>query len=55
MLDLMDRKTGPLANVVDKLGMALLSRQAIALTAYERAAFEIPISLRAAWHMTPDD
>lgn len=52
VLDAVDRKTGPLADVVDKLGMAFLSRQAIALAGYERAAFEIPTALQAAWHIT---
>lgn len=51
VLDAMDRKTGPLADVVDKLGMAFLSRQAIALAGYERAAFEIPTALQTAWHL----
>jgi hypothetical protein len=54
LLDAMDRKTGPLADVVDKLGMAFLSRQAIALAGYERAAFEIPTTLQTAWRLTPD-
>jgi hypothetical protein len=51
LLDRLDQKAGSLADVVDRLGMAFLSRQAIALSGYERAAFEIPTTLREAWHI----
>jgi hypothetical protein len=48
-LDFLDRKTGKLADVVDRLGLAFLSRQAIAGTDYQRTAFTIPEELHLAW------
>ncbi len=49
--DRFDRRAGRLADLVDQLGVNFLTRQAIALTGYERAAFAIPTSLREAWHL----
>lgn len=49
------QKSNSLDNVVDHLGKAFLTRQAIALNGYERAAFAIPAELHAAWHMAPPE
>lgn len=51
LMDMLDRKTGVLADLVDHLGRALLTRQAIALNGYERASFDIPTQLQTAWHL----
>lgn len=47
--DVVQRNLQIVRNVVNRLGMALMTRQAIALTGYERAAFEIPTQLRQVW------
>jgi hypothetical protein len=49
LVDLADRGTGPLADAVDRLGLAFLSRRTIALSGYERTGFEIPERLAAGW------
>lgn len=49
--DRFDRAAGPLADLVDQLGVEFVTRQAIALSGYERAGFAIPSSLRDAWHL----
>jgi len=49
--DRFDDSMGPLADLVDQLGLQLVTRQAIALSGYERAAFSIPLSLKDAWHL----
>ncbi len=51
LLDTLDRRAGVMADLVDHLGRALLTRQAIALNGYERASFAIPTQLQAAWHV----
>jgi hypothetical protein len=51
ILDRLDRATGVAANVVDRVGIALLQREAIRMTDYERGAFAIPTTLREAWSM----
>lgn len=43
------QRHGKLDALVDHLGQAFLTRQAIALNGYERAAFEIPQQLHNAW------
>jgi hypothetical protein len=48
-LDFLDDKTGKVADIVDRLGLAFLSRQAIAATDYQRAGFTIPEELHSAW------
>lgn len=45
----LERHTFIIGELVDRMGMALLSKQAIALAGYERAAFEIPQTLRDRW------
>lgn len=52
MLDSLQRSSNVVANVVNRLGMALMTRQAIALTGYQRAAFDIPTELRQVWGIT---
>lgn len=47
--DAVQRNVQIVRNVVNRLGMAMMTRQAIALTGYERAAFAIPTELRAQW------
>jgi hypothetical protein len=49
--DRFDRAAGPLADLVDQLGVQFVTRQAIALSGYERASFAIPITLRDAWQL----
>lgn len=49
--DRFDRAAGPLADLVDQLGLQFVTRQAIALNGYERAPFAIPTSLSDAWHL----
>jgi hypothetical protein len=49
--DRFDDNMGPLADLVDQLGLQLVTRQAIALSGYERAPFAIPLSLQDAWHL----
>jgi hypothetical protein len=49
ILDHLERVTGTAANLVDRLGIALLQREAIRMTDYERGAFAIPTALREAW------
>ncbi|MGQ0604030.1 MAG: oxygenase MpaB family protein [Anaerolineales bacterium] len=49
--DRFDDSMGPLADLVDQLGLQLVTRQAIALSGYERAPFSIPLSLKDAWHL----
>ena len=49
MLDSLQRNSDVVRNVVNRLGMSLMTRQAIALTGYQRAAFEIPTQLRQVW------
>ena len=48
-LDVLDHKAGVLADSIDRLGLAFLSRTAIAATGYERVGFDIPDELRTAW------
>jgi len=48
-LDLLDRKAGRVADLADRLALALITRQSIALNGYERAGFEIPTTLKEAW------
>ena len=47
--NLLERNSFLIGDLVDRMGMALLSKQAIALAGYERAAFEIPQTLRDHW------
>jgi hypothetical protein len=47
--DDIDRAMGSLGDVVDRLGVAMLTRGAIQLAGYRRASFDIPESLRAGW------
>jgi len=49
VLDALDRKAGKLADLVDQAAVGLLTRQSIAMNNYQRAAYEIPTELRAAW------
>ena len=49
LLDSVQRKSNIVRNVVNRVGMALMTRQAIALTGYERACFSIPTELRQCW------
>ncbi|HEX6291063.1 MAG TPA: oxygenase MpaB family protein [Herpetosiphonaceae bacterium] len=49
ILDHLDRATGTAATVVDRVGIALLQREAIRVAEYERGAFAIPTDLRDAW------
>jgi hypothetical protein len=51
--DALDRGAGQVADVVDRLARAFLTRQAFVLNGYERAGFDIPLSLRSAWGLTP--
>jgi hypothetical protein len=53
MMDAIQRKSSVLRHVVNQLGMTMLTRQALSLTGYERAAFEIPMQLRNAWGLGP--
>lgn len=53
--DRLDDSSGPLADLVDRLGLSLLTRKAYAYTDYQRAAFDIPTSLRDAWHFGQDE
>lgn len=58
LLNILDRNSPVLGTLADRLGAALLSRQAIALAGYERAEFTIPTSLRTRWdleqHLNPE-
>jgi hypothetical protein len=49
ILDRLDRATGAAANLVDRAGIALLQRESIRMSDYERGAFAIPTTLREAW------
>jgi hypothetical protein len=49
LIDTMDRNSGVVADLIDKMSLALLTRQAISLNNYERAGFEIPTELLDAW------
>jgi hypothetical protein len=49
IMDTLDRKSGKLADVADRLAVGLLTRQSIALNGYQRAGYEIPTALRSAW------
>lgn len=51
LLDGAQRRSALVRNAVNAVGMAFLTRQAIALTGYERAAFEIPTELRQVWNV----
>jgi hypothetical protein len=51
ILDSAQRTSNVFRNVVNRLGQALLTRQAIALAGYQRAAFAIPTELRQSWHL----
>ncbi len=44
-----DRVGGPLADAVDRLGMAMLRRRTIAVSGYQGAGFEVPERLADAW------
>lgn len=55
LLDSVQRKSNIVRNVVNRVGMALMTRQAIALTGYERACFSIPTELRQCWGIPPAD
>jgi len=48
-LDILDQKTGVVADLVDKMALKLLTRQSIMLNDYQRAGFEIPTELYQAW------
>ena len=48
-LDILDRRFGGLADIVDQMAVNLMTRQSIRLNGYERAAFEIPAQLECAW------
>lgn len=48
-LDALDRKSGVVADLVDRMAMQLLTRQSIVLNDYQRAGFEIPTELYNAW------
>ncbi len=48
-LELIDRSTGSLGDLVDELAYRSLTRMSIAATGYERAGFEIPPELGEAW------
>lgn len=49
--DAVQRNLQIVRNVVNRLGVAMMTRQAVALTGYERAAFEIPTELKMVWGM----
>lgn len=49
VMDLLDRKSGKLADLADRAAVSLLTRQSIAMNGYQRAAYEIPTELRTAW------
>lgn len=49
LLDSVQRKSDVVRNVVNRLGYAILTKQAVALTGYERAGFAIPTQLRQVW------
>lgn len=51
ILDSAQRTSNIFRNTVNKLGQALLTRQAIALTGYQRAAFAIPTQLKESWNL----
>ena len=51
MLDSTDRGAGGIADIADRLGMAFLNRESIALNSYQRTAFAIPETLREAWNV----
>jgi hypothetical protein len=48
-LEFVDRRTGTLGDLVDELAYRMLTRISIAATGYERAGFDIPTELAAAW------
>lgn len=48
-LELVDRATGSLGDLVDEFAFRSLTRMSIAATGYERAAFLIPAELGEAW------
>lgn len=54
LLDSVQRHSDVVRNVVNRLGMALMTRQAVALAGYERAGFEIPTQLRKVWGIDVD-
>jgi hypothetical protein len=49
IVDQLDRASGTAANLLDRLGIALLNREAIRVAEYQRGSFAIPTSLREAW------
>ena len=48
-LDILDNTFGGLDQLLDRLAIALLMRNSIAVNDYQRAAFHIPVKLKAAW------
>ena len=52
-LELLDRASGSLGDLVDELAYRSLTRMSIAATGYERAGFEIPAALGDAWSRHP--
>lgn len=49
IVDQLERVSGAADNLLDHLGIALLSREAIRVAEYERGGFAIPTTLRHAW------
>jgi hypothetical protein len=54
LLDSVQRHSDVVRGVINKLGMSLMTRQAVALAGYERAAFAIPTELRQVWGLSGD-
>lgn len=55
LLDSVQRKSDVVRNVVNRMGMSLMTRQAVALTGYERAGFAIPTELRQVWGLAAEE
>lgn len=55
LMDGAQRKSETIRNLVNRMGMSMMTRQAIALAGYERAAFEIPTRLKEQWGITADN
>jgi hypothetical protein len=54
LLDSVQRRSDVVRNVINRLGISLLTRQAVALTGYQRAAFEVPTELRQVWGLAEE-
>lgn len=54
LLDSVQRRSDIVRNVINRMGMSLMTSQAVALTGYQRAAFEIPTQLRQVWGLAED-